>query len=242
MIKKNCFISAILLFSFIFTNFIPTTQVLAYEPLAFGEIKVSGEVMIESSTGSWMRLQDVYPLLKNTKLKTGDGVAIINTKNGSIINLSKNTEATIEPLNEGYTSNLEKGTLSFNINITSNTSLTIITPHATVSAVPNPSSIKGIVLCSNKGTEVRSISGKINVSFHGLPPKALNTGEHLFVSSETSWETATAATVPATGTEAGMGIHTIIATGLVVSGGLFIAVEMFREEDVASPSSPSFRF
>lgn len=231
------YISIILIFSLIFTNLIPASQALAVSPIAFGEIKAAGSVQIETSTGKWVEMRNVYPLLKNTKLRTGDGVVSIITRDGSRIDLSRNAEIAIDILNKTYNINLPKGTLSFNI--TPPESITVITPHVTVSAVTNPANIQGMVLCSDKGTEVRSISGRININQPGVQTKTINSGESLFAFSATSGEAATA-TVPAAGTVAGVEIPVLIAGGLVVTGGIVIAVEAFREEEVASPSGFQF--
>jgi hypothetical protein len=239
--KKYRFVSLILIPSLIFMNFIPTAQVSAGKPMAFGEIRSTGNVLIESSTGQWMEMQETsYPLIKNTKLRTRDGIVSITTSDGSKIDLSKDTEAAINALNGGYTVSLTKGNVSFNI--TPSITLTITTPHVTVSAIPNPANIQGIVICSDKGTEVRSISGKINVSYRGLvQPRGLNTGEGLFVSAAGEAKKLMGAVVPATGKAGGPKLLTkALLIGTLVTAGIVIALQAFREEEerVASPAAP----
>lgn len=238
--KKYRLISVILIPFLIFMNLIPAMQVSAEGPKAFGEIRSAGNVLIESSTGQWMEMREVYPLLKNTKLRTREGIVSITTSDGSKIDLSKDTEAAIDALNGGYTVNLTNGTLSFNI--TPSVSLTVITPHATVSAIPNPANIQGIVICSGRGTEIRSISGKINVSYRGLvQPSVLNTGEGLFVSAAGEVNKLMGAVVPAAGKAGGPKLLTkALLIGTLVTAGVVIALQAFREEEegIASPSAP----
>ena len=244
---SNCrFISVILILSLLFTNLIPLSQALAESPIAFGEIKPAGDVMTESSTGQWVKMKEVYPLLKDTKLKTGEGIVSIITKDGSKIDLSRETEAIINVTDSNYTVTLvgcSKGTLSFNM--TPPASLTVTTTQATLSTVrvPSQANIQGMVINSDKGTDIRSISGRITVRPLGLQPKVLNTGESLFASLSDECK-AIIAKAPATGTAAGVpsiaGDNTRLLQGLIVGaffvGGTIVALEAFREEGVASPS------
>ncbi len=236
--KKCRFISLVLIPSLIFSNFIFAAHISAQEPVAFGEIKAAGAVQIESSTGQWVEMRDVYPLLKNTKLRTRDGIVSITTRGGSRIELSKDTEVAFEALNGGYTINLKQGTLSFNM--TPPELLTVTTAQATVSVVPNPENYRGMVICSEKGTEIRSISGKINVSYLGSSNiKILAAGESLFVSAK-GQVIAAAAGAATTGAAAGAAIGTKLLTALIVgtffTTATITASETFREERVASPS------
>jgi hypothetical protein len=241
MLIKSPFISVLLIFFLLSINIAFVPQVLAQEPLAYGEIKASGEVLIESSTGKWLKMRDVYPLLNETKLRTGDGAVIIAMKDGSRIELSNETETALKAQDSAYTSNLAKGTLSFRV-IPSST-LTIITPHATISAIPNPSNIQGIVSCTDRGTEVRSVSGEMNVSYNSNE-KLLHSGERLFASSEGAEGAPTA--VAATGkTIAGIKPLTLVLGAIVVGGGTIVALSSFGGDGgdgdnngVQSPSSP----
>lgn len=240
--KNYRYISVILTLSLIFSNLVPASQVLAEGPMAFGEIKAAGDVMIESSIGRWVKMQEIYPLLKEIKLKTGEGIVFITTKDGSKIDLSRETEAIINVTDSNYTVTLtgcSKGTLSFNM--APPASLTVATTQATLSTVrvPSQANIQGMVINSDKGTDVRSISGKITVRPLGLQPKVLNTGESLFASLSDECK-AILAKASKTGIAAIPGSQTGLLQGLIVGtffvGGATIAYEAFREKGVASPS------
>ncbi len=239
--KKCRFISLVLIPSLIFSNFIFAAHISAQETVAFGEIKAAGAVQIESSTGQWVEMRNVYPLLKNTKLRTRNGIVSITTRGGSRIELSKDTEIVFGALNGGYTINLKQGTLSFNM--TPPELLTVTTVQATVSVVPNPENYRGMVSCSEKGTEISSISGKVNVGYLGSNTKILTAGESLFVSAkgQVIASAAGAATIGTTaGAAADAAIGTKLLTALIVgtffTTATITASEAFREERVASPS------
>lgn len=80
------------------------------------------------------------------------------------------------------------------------------------------------------------VSGKINVSYRGLvQPMVLNTGEGLFVSSGNA-EKLMGVGVPAAG---GKKLTTALLIGTLVTAGVVIALQAFREEEgIASPSAP----
>lgn len=240
--KTYRFISLILIPSLIFTNFIFTTHVLAQEPIAFGEIKASGVVQIESSTGQWVKMQDVYPLLKNTKLRTGEGVVFITMKDGSRIDLSKGTEAVIDVLDGSYTINLAKGTLYFDM--PPSATLTVITPHTTVSTGQNPKNNQGIIVSSDKGTEVRNIAGNTKISFCGLQPRALAGGESLFVSTKGECKAIAAAEAGGKGTAGGTDkkLSTTLIIGGLATAGIIVALSALGGGGggVASPSAPPY--
>ncbi|MEW6570642.1 MAG: FecR domain-containing protein [Nitrospirota bacterium] len=170
-------------------------HISAARPMAFGEINATGNVQMESSSKKWMPLQGIYPLLKNTKLKTGEGVVFISTKDNSRIDLSRDTEADISAEEETFRVSLRQGTIAFNIDPSA--SLTVTTKHATVSVeqqianylvagtgVAGVKNVQGMVLLTDRGTLIRSVSGKVRVVANGLQAKVLNTGENLFVSEE----------------------------------------------------------
>jgi hypothetical protein len=238
--KTYRFISLILIPTLIFTNFIFTTHVLAQEPIAFGEIKASGVVQIESSTGQWVKMQDVYPLLKNTKLRTGEGVVFITMKDGSRIDLSKGTEAVIDVLDGSYTINLAKGTLYFDM--LPSATLTVITPRTTVLTGQNPKNNQGIIVSSDKGTEVRNIAGNTKISFCGLQPRALADGESLFVSTKGECKAIAAAEAGGKGTAGGTDkkLSTTLIIGGLATAGIIVALSALGGGGggVASPSAP----
>lgn len=240
IMKKFRFISLVLILSLIFSNFIFATQISAQEPVAFGEIKASGVVQIGSSTGQWVEMQDVYPLLKNTKLRTGEGVVFITMKDGSRINLSKGTEAVIDVLDGGYNINLAKGTLYFDIPPFA--TLTVITPHTTVSTGQNPKNNQGIIVSSDKGTEVRNIAGNTKISFCGLQPRALADGESLFVSTKGECKAIAAAEAGGKGTAGGTDkkLSTTLIIGGLATAGIIVALSALGGGGggVASHSAP----
>ncbi len=246
--KKYRFVSLILVSTLTLSDLIFAKQVAAQEPMAFGEIKPASVVQIESSTGKWADMQDMYPLLKNTKIRTKEGIAAITTKDGSKIDLSMNTEAAINSLNGSYTINLTNGTISFNI--TPSMSLTIMTKEATISVIqqvggyyslvagvgaPAFSNTQGMVFNNDKGTLIRSISGRINVGIHGLQPRTLNSGESLFASLEGNSNKGMI------GNETGdPRNYSKLFRGLIIgtffTTGTVIAFDSFRGGGVASPS------
>ncbi len=193
MLDKKTNFSFIILFIIITSLFI-VTEASASDTFAYGEISSSGDVTIESSTGKWIKMQQVYPLLKNTKLKTNEGVSFIYTKEGSKIDLSRNTEVSVESQIGNYKINLVTGTISFSIS--PSVSLAIITKDANISVphqiggnyslvagpgAPLIKNIQGIVILTKKGTYVRSISGEINVNAVGMQTIVLNSGESLHI-------------------------------------------------------------
>ncbi len=161
------------------------------EILSFGEIKSAGNVQIESSRGKWIKVNEIYPLFKNTRLKTTDGVVFITTSSGSRIDLSKDTE--VEIITEGgtYKVNMKKGTLTFNI--TPASSLIIYIADKIISVekrlegyqlllggigVSSLKDTQGIVFFNNKEIFIKSILGNINISDkNGLQMKILGAGE-----------------------------------------------------------------
>jgi hypothetical protein len=240
--------------AFIFINFIPTTQVTAQDPVAFGEIKAGGDVQIESSVGKWVKVHDIYPLLKNTKLRTDDGIVFITTKNGSRIDLSRNTEASIDATNESCTINLVKGTLTFNM--TPSESFIVMTENAIVKVshqdgsnyplvagvgAPAPSNIQGMVFNDEEGTFVKSDSGKINVLLRdGSQQKVLNNGQTLLALKREKRERrrrAAGAVVPSDDHDQ----YAIWKQGLIVGGflatGAILTPDGFRGEGTPSPTA-----
>jgi hypothetical protein len=248
MKERYRFVSVLLIISLTFMNSIFITQVLAQEPVAFGEIKPIGDVMVGSSTNEWVRLNDIYPLLKSTKLLTKEGTAFIATKDGLKIRLLENTEASIVTENSDYSVNLTKGALSFST--IPSLPFSIIAAQTTISAVPgtNSTNVEGMVHSSGQGTEIRCISGDIKVSFLGSDDKTLKAGEKLFVSSsgavgeaatETKKETKEAQVTESKSHH----LRNIVIGSLVIAGGTIAALAAFGHGGggggtVASPSAP----
>lgn len=195
--KKYKQIIFLALYTSLFLSLIVPSHAFAQDSsMAFGEIKASGNVQIQSSTGKWTEMQPIYPLLKNTKLRTNDGVVMISAKEGSRIDISKDSELAIDAMGANYTVNLVKGTITFNM--LPAVSFAVITPEATVSVsqqvggsytltagpgAANPSTIQGMVVRNAKGTFIRNISGKIQIT-HVSNTLVLNTGETFFAAAD----------------------------------------------------------
>jgi hypothetical protein len=247
--KKHVFI--ILLAAFTLINFIPATQVTAQEPIAFGEIKAGGTVQIESSVGKWIKVQDIYPLLKNTKLRTEDGIVFITTKDGSRIDLSRNTEASIDAANGSYTVNLVKGTLTFNMNPSE--SFIVMTEHAIVKAsqqeggtyplvagvgAPAPANIQGMVFNDEDGTFVKSDSGKINVVFRdGSQPKVLTDGQTLLALTREKRTRRKAAAAEGPSGDQNAGWKQALIVGGFLATGAILTPDGWRGEGTPSPTA-----
>ncbi len=243
--KKLYFIPSLI--AALFLSFIvSSTNVSAKEAVALGEIKATGMVSIESSVGKWVELRDAYPLLKSTKLKTNEGVVSITTKEGARIDLSRNTELSIDAAGNSYTLTLAYGTVSFNI--MPSAEFIIITKDATISAgrqvagyyslvagpgAPRLPNIQGMVFSDSKGTLTRSITGRINVSGKGFQAKALDSGESFFASVE--GEKSPPGYTSAAGSDAWL-TKGLILGGFSISAGL-TANESFRGHGTHSKSA-----
>jgi len=234
-------ISVILILSIIFSNLIPVSQLLAESPMAFGEMKIAGDVMIESSTGQWVKVQGTYPLLAKTKLMTKDGIVSIITRDGSKIDILKETEAVVSVADSTYNIEIlgcKLGALTFNM--TPPASLTVDTKQADFLTVRAPSQANrlGSVNNNDKGTEIKSIYGIITVNPRGQEPRKINSGESIFVSMSDEC-LAILAGLPASGAAATPGASPLlrgVALGVLFIGGGVVAYEAFREEGVASSS------
>ncbi len=166
---------------------------LEAEKLSFGEIKAVGDVQIESSTGKWIKLKDIYPLLKKTRLKTNEGVVFVTTSSGCRLDLSKDTELEIITDEMSYKVDMKKGTLSFNIAPVS--SLIIFTANKIISVERQTADeqlllgglstfkdTQGIVFVNDREIFLKNISGKIRISDKdGLQTKILGAGETFLV-------------------------------------------------------------
>ncbi len=245
MRKKRCHLAEFLIFflaiPFSFYPFI----VLAEETLSFGELHSSGSVQIETSTGTWENIQPVYPLLKNTRLRTKDGVVFITTKEGSRIDVSKDSELYIEASNKSYRINLLKGTITFNVS--SDIDFSVLTHETTVfitkqiggiyslvagPGAPSTTNIYGMVLRNAQGTYIKSFSGKLMIK-HNVRYILIDSGETFFAGLNEG-------TVPQNAiNNAGSGSYlgpTIVLGGFsAIVGGL--SFEAFRGTGHASPHS-----
>jgi hypothetical protein len=161
-----------------------------------GELQSTGKVFISSSAGKWSPAMQTYPLLQATGIRTEDGSASIFFKDGSRVDLSRDTIATIAGEVPNYTIQLAKGILAFSIKPIS--SLSVSTPSASISVNSTEgivqkvgheksSPVLGIVSSSEKGTEVRNISGRILVN-SSASAKTLSSGESIFVGPDNNYK------------------------------------------------------
>lgn len=188
---KRC-IAVILVASFFLTAVTPayaqTVQVL-------GEIKSNGMVYVAASNGQWMQAMQSYPVLPNTAIKTKDGMAAFLLKDSCRIDVNKNSSLTLNsPSPSVYAINIAEGTVAFNIK--AGASLTITTPTSTVNVNAPGAAVAlkvsetkdgrviGAVTVSEKGTEVRSISGRIIASNAGGEAKVVVAGENAWIGSD----------------------------------------------------------
>ena len=226
----------------ILLNIVFSSYVFAQKSsFSFGDMKAAGHVQIQSSTGKWVDMQPLYPLLSTTKLRTNGGVVMITTREGSRIDISKDTELSINAMHSGYSVNLVQGTITFNI--VSTVSFAVITPEATVSVsqqfggrynmvagpgVPTPTTIQGIVIRDDNGTFIRDISGKMSIT-HVSKTLVLSTGE-TFYAGAGDHSKAAGALIPN---------HSNLTAGLICGAffttGTITAFEAFRGAGRASP-------
>ncbi|MEW6584867.1 MAG: hypothetical protein AB1442_04545 [Nitrospirota bacterium] len=234
------------IFFYLFVLFCFPTYVPAAEPVAFGEIKATGDVRMESSTGKWGAVRDAYPLLKSTKLRTTEGIVGITTREGSRFDISKNTEVVIESANGSYKINLTVGTVSFSV--TPSTSVIILTKDADISVsrqiggyfslvagpgVPGFANAQGIIVSGSKGTLIRSLAGKMHVTPKSGQARILNAGESLYAAAGGVPAGASAA---ASMSAADIAAKQIMITGAFVTAGTLTSIETFRGEGFKSPS------
>jgi len=162
-----------------------------------GEIKSFGKVFIGSSTGQWSSALPTYPLLENTALRTEDGSASIAFKDGSRVDLSRDTIATISGSSADYMVTLAQGVIAFNMGPSSSLSVATPTAHVSVNSkndlvqkvgYEKSNRVLGVISATEKGTEVKTISGKILVSSSASGTRTLASGESIFVSPDNNYK------------------------------------------------------
>ena len=138
-----------------------------------------------------------YPLLQDTGIRTEDGSASIFFKDGSRVDLSRDTIVSIAGEAPNYTMHLAKGVIAFSIKPIS--SLSVSTPSASISVnskdnivqkvgYEKSSRVLGVISSNEKGTEVRSISGRILVASSTAGTKTLVTGESMLVGPDSNYK------------------------------------------------------
>jgi hypothetical protein len=187
-------VAALLLVSFSFVTIAPVS---AQSIAVLGEVKANGKVFIESTGGQWHSAPATYPLLQNTGIKTDDGSAALSFKDGSRIDLSKNSLALVDGVGSQYTVQMQKGTLAFNM--APGASLSVQTASASVSVNKKNSLVQkvsleksgrvlGVISSSDKGTEVRCISGRVAIEVTPTETKLLSSGESIFVDVNSTYK------------------------------------------------------
>jgi len=159
-----------------------------------GDIKSNGRVFIASANGSWLPAQSTYPILENTGIKTGDGTASLYFREGSRADIAKNSLASVTGSASKFSVTLSTGIIAFNM--TGTATLSVFTPSTTVSVNTKNSPVQkvslsrervlGAIAVTEKGTEVRSSSGRIMVSAPAGESRMVSTGESIFIGADSS--------------------------------------------------------
>jgi hypothetical protein len=163
-----------------------------------GEIKSSGKVFIGLSNGQWSSALPTYPLFENTAIRTEDGNASISFRDGSRVDLSRDTVATITGSSADYMINLVQGVIAFNMSPSSSLSVTTPTAHVSVNSkndlvqkvgYEKSNRVLGVISATEKGTEVKNISGKIlvNASTKGTT-RTLASGESILIGQDNNFK------------------------------------------------------
>jgi len=159
-----------------------------------GDIKSSGKVFVASANGTWLPIKSTYPIIENTGIKTADGTASLYFRDGSRSDIAKDSLASVAGSASDFSITLSTGVIAFNM--TGTAKLSIFTPSATVfvNAKNNPvqkvglsrERVLGALAVTEKGTEVRSISGRIMVDVPAGESRVVSTGESIFVGADSS--------------------------------------------------------
>lgn len=171
-------------------SFITIAPVSAQSIAVLGEVKASGKVSIESTAGQWISAPATYPLLQNTGIKTAEGSAALYFRDGSRVDLSMNSLAVVDGSGSQYTIQMSRGTLAFNM--APGASLSVMTASASVSvnkknplvqkvSMEKSGRVLGVISSTDKGTEVRCISGRVAIDVTPVETKLLSSGESIFV-------------------------------------------------------------
>lgn len=254
-------ISVAIIFLFMLSS---VSSVFAQSVNVLGEIKSTGKVFISSSNGGWLPAKTSYPLLENIGIKTEDGTAAVYFRDGSRTDIAKNSRASVSGSGSGYSVSLSKGVIAFNM--TSTAALSVVTPSSTVSVNMMNSPVQkvslskervlGAIAVTEKGTEVRSISGRISVTAAAGETRMVSTGESIFIGPDSSFKVyKTQAVAQATpqkqendDTKAAGVIVPVSSTpgwalpafgGVVVTGGILVAASANKGDGKNTFASPS---
>jgi hypothetical protein len=182
----------LLIASFLFVNVFSRDVPAATTPSVslLGEIKASGKVSFKSFNGRWVSSVPSYPLIKDTVIKTEDGTASIYFKDGSKIDIAKETVVVVGGSNRDLSTTLDKGILAFSIK--SSTALMITTPTTTISVNDKNGGIQkvslegtgrasGVVIAKTGETRIWSLAGRISATISATETKLIPPGEGLLV-------------------------------------------------------------
>jgi FecR protein len=247
MQKSYRMISYFIVFIFLLVSI---AGVSAQNVSVLGEIQSSGEVFIGSSNGKWSPAMSTYPLLQDSGIRTEDGRASIFFKDGSRVDFSQDTIASITGEAPNYSIHLAKGVIAFNV--TTASSLSVSTPSANISVnsrdglvqkvgYEKPGRVLGVISATEKGTEVRNISGKILVSASATGSRQLVSGESVLVGPNSTYKvykTQLAGGAPTGGSGAAGVSGEVLGLIHVAVGGTAIAIYDHNHPHNASPYIP----
>jgi len=241
-------ISYFIVFIFLMVNI---AGVSAQNVSVLGEIQSSGKVFIGALNGKWSPAMPTYPLLQDTGIKTEDGSATISFKDGSRVDFSRDTIASITGEAPNYSIHLAKGVIAFNI--TPAASLSVSTPSANTSVnirdghvqkvgYEKSGRVLGVISATEKGTEVKNISGKILVSASATGSRQLASGESILVGPDSNYKVYKTQLVGGAATggsgAAGISVEILGAIHLAVGGTAITVYDKNHPSGNASPHIP----
>ena len=194
-----------------------------------GELQSTGKVFIGSSNGKWTPAMPTYPLLENTALRTEDGSASIVFKDGSRVDLSRDTIATVSGSSADYTVTLAQGVIAFNMGPSS--SLSVTTPAARITVNSKSDLVQkvgytkagrvlGVISATEKGTEVRNISGKILVNDSASGTRTLTSGESILIGQDNTYKVYKTQSVTGGGANGRFNVGQAIVLGAFGAGAI----------------------
>jgi hypothetical protein len=252
-LMNNYCIRFISYFLFVVFSLVNIAAVPAQTVAVLGELQTTGKVFISSSTNKWLPAMPTYPLLQDTGIRTEDGSASLFFKDGSRVDLSTDTVVSVSGGAPNYVLHLVKGVVAFSIKPVS--SLSISTPSAAISVnskdnlvqkvgYEKSSRVLGVVSSNEKGTEVRSISGRILVTSSSAGTKTVVTGESMLVGPDSNFKVYKTQVVGRTEPEKedpgrGAGALLFLGTATAESFIIYGLNDILDHHDHDKPKSPS---
>lgn len=217
---------------------------------ALGEVRTSGKVFIESSDGKWLPAPAVYPLLQGSAIKAEEGSASIFFRDGSRMDLSKDTVTSVNGSVGNMVISLAQGTVAFNVPPTA--AFTVTTPSASVAVnspkgmvqkvtFEKPVRVLGTVTAGEKGTEVRSISGRMIVTVSRSEARVLASGESMFIGPDSAQRVYKTQSVGgAAGLTSGQKVAVTAISGVFVATTTILSFDVWRGSGrrIASNATP----